>query len=307
MLPKGKNLTQFIGGRFEQFGNGLFAESFCLQAVIGKPILHLRDRVGVIKRSQRLNSGGEFAPGHTIHSDGFTHKGHIKSNPGVVNLLVDMVFVPKVLRHGKLRELLLYLHFGFHVTSVIGFEAFPLVRSIGGAVSGTSAIAFRRLTRHTEILNKVFALGELLLVEVEDSSAALERKRKTHISRPYHRAMPRGGVNVNPGLIAEHTGKTNTLKVCVEGVFDNGFIFESRQYFGRDLFTHRKVDYGYSTAVNRIAEEHNFKIRRFRIAIDPTFGEVNATEGLDINADYFHFFGYLSDGVVAELPPPPPG
>ena len=202
---------------------------------------------------------------------------------------------------------MLYLHFGFNVTCVIRFEAFPLIGSIGGAVSGTTAVAFRRLTRYTEILNKVFALGELLLVEVKDSSAALERKRKTHIRRPYHRAMPRGGVKINPGLVAEHTGKTNTFKICIESVFNNVFIFESRQYFGRDLFTHRQVDYGYSTAVNGIAEEHNLKVRRFGIAIDPTFGEVNATEGLDINADYFHFFGYLSDGVVAELPPPPPG
>ena len=202
---------------------------------------------------------------------------------------------------------MLYLHFGFNVTSVIRFEAFPLIGSIGGAVTGATAVCFCRLTRHTKILNKVFAFGELLLVEVENSSAALEGKRKTHIGRPYHCAMPRGGVKVYPGFIAEHTGKTNTLKVCIEGVFDDGFIFESRQYFVGDLFTHRQVDYGYSTAVNRIAEEHNFKIRRFRIAIDPTFGEVNATEGLDINADCFHFFGYLSDGVVAELPPPPPG
>ena len=217
-----------------------------------------------------------------------------------------MVFVPKVVRYGKLGELHLYFKFGFDVTCVVCFEAIPLFRCIGRAVSCTPTVGFCRLTRHTEIFNKVFAFGELLLIEVENSSAALKRQRKPHIRRPYHCAMPRGGGKVCPGFIAEHTGKTNTLKICVECVFNNGFIFESRQYCGRYLFSHSQVDHGYSTAVNRIAEEHNFKIRRFRIAIDPTFGEVNATEGLDINADCFHIFGYLSDGVVAESPPPPP-
>ena len=126
----------------------------------------MRDGVRIFKCSKTPYSSRQFATGYTIHLNSLFDKGHIEGNAVVVDALVDMVFIPNRVGYGKVNEALLYLHFGFNVPGVVGFEAFPLVWGIGWEVACTTTIAFRRLTRNAEILYKVFTFGELLFVEL---------------------------------------------------------------------------------------------------------------------------------------------
>ena len=47
-----------------------------------------------------------------------------------VDFLIQMVLIPYTLRNGKVPQLLLNLHFGFHIAQVIADEQRPLLRSI---------------------------------------------------------------------------------------------------------------------------------------------------------------------------------
>ena len=84
-----------------------------------KPLLHLMDGVRVFQGGKLPHLCGEFFPGTLIDGDGLFHQHHVKLDAPVVDLLVEMVFLPQKIRHGELRQLLLDRHFGFHIPLVI--------------------------------------------------------------------------------------------------------------------------------------------------------------------------------------------
>ena len=66
-----------------------------LKAMLCKPLLHLLDGVGVFQGGKLLHLCGEFLPGTLINGDGLFHQHHVKLYAPVVDLLVEMVFLPQ--------------------------------------------------------------------------------------------------------------------------------------------------------------------------------------------------------------------
>ena len=74
--------------------------------------------------------GGQFLVCTGIHADGLPHQFHIHTDTSVVDLLVEMVLVPDILRHREPGQLLLDGHLRFHIPEVVDFEPRPLLRGI---------------------------------------------------------------------------------------------------------------------------------------------------------------------------------
>ena len=227
-------------------------------------------------------------PGYTVHGNGFPYKRSVQGNAGVVDFLVDAVFVPDFLGKRKTGELLLYFGFRFHIAGIVDFEARPLFRRIARKVSGSSAVRFGWLTGDAKITDEFFSLGQFLPVQPQYGSAPLERKRQTHIGRPYHGAVPGDRGEVVSGFITEQPGEANALKIRIESALDDCFIFQCGQNMRRNFLAACEVNHRYGTAVNGITEEQNLKIRRFRISVDAAFCKVHTAEGFDIDTDCFH-------------------
>ena len=87
-----------------------------------EPLLHLLDGVRVFQGGKLTHLCGEFFSGTIINGDGLFHQHHVKLDAPVVDLLVEMVFLPQEIRHRELRQLLLDRHFGFHIPLVIRDE-----------------------------------------------------------------------------------------------------------------------------------------------------------------------------------------
>ena len=87
-----------------------------------EPFLHLLDGVRVFQGGELPHLCGEFLSGTLINGDGLFHQHHVKLYAPVVDLLVEVVFLPQEIRHGELRQLLLDRHLGFHIPLVIRDE-----------------------------------------------------------------------------------------------------------------------------------------------------------------------------------------
>ena len=115
-------LGEFRRRSFQKFLHGLLVQGVHLKAMLCKPLLHLLDGVRVFQGGKLLHLCGEFLPGTLINGDGLFHQHHVKLYAPVVDLLVEIVFLPQEIRHGELRQLLLDRHFGFHIPLVIRDE-----------------------------------------------------------------------------------------------------------------------------------------------------------------------------------------
>ena len=104
---------------FQKFLHGLLVQGVHLKAVLCEPLLHLLDGVRVFQSGKLPHLCGEILPGALIDGDGLFHQHHVKLYAPVVDLLVEMVFLPQEIRHRELRQLLLDRHFSFHIPLVI--------------------------------------------------------------------------------------------------------------------------------------------------------------------------------------------
>ena len=89
-------------------------------------------------------------------------------------------------------------------------------------------------------------------------------------------------------------GQANTFEGSVERPLDNGIISQGIKNFRRNFFALCKVNDGYFAAIDCIAEEQNFKARRFRIFINTTLGKIHVAVGLDI-------YGYVVQSIHLNL------
>ena len=79
---------------FQQFLHGFLVQGVHLKTVFCEPLLHLLDGVWVFQGSELPHLCGEFFPGTLINGDGLFHQRHVKLYAPVVDLLVEMVFLP---------------------------------------------------------------------------------------------------------------------------------------------------------------------------------------------------------------------
>ena len=214
--------------------------------------------------------------------DGCIYEGNIQPDSAIIDFLINVVFIPHELRHGELRELLLYAHLRLNITKVVGFEERPFLRGILRAVASSAAVALGRSARRAEILDEFLTLGQLLLVEVQNRADTLQRKRQSHVRRPHHRASPGRRVEVFARRHSEMPGKTDPLKVGVEGKLQHVLIGKRGGNVCRYFFAECQIDHMDFAAVNGITEEQNLEVRVFRVFVDTALAEVGAAVCFDI-------------------------
>ena len=137
-------------------------------------MLHLLHGVGVIQGGQFLHGSGEIRTGAGVHSYGLMHQLHIEGDTSVVNFLIEVILLPDHFRHRKLGELFLNGHLDLDITDVVPFEGSPLVRSVFRQVAGSTTIGLCRRTGLAEILDELFAFGQFLLSEAQNSTDAFQ-------------------------------------------------------------------------------------------------------------------------------------
>ena len=121
---------QFRRRSFQKLRYSLFAKGIGLHAVIRKPLFHLLYRVGIIQRGQFFHRLGQFRTGAPIHLNGLPHQFHIQTHAAVVDLLVEMVFLPDAVRHRIFGEPRLNGHLCLHIADVVSLERQPLIRGV---------------------------------------------------------------------------------------------------------------------------------------------------------------------------------
>ena len=100
---------------------------------------------------------------------------HIQSNAVIVDALVEMVIFPFTFQDGERHHSLLNIHFCLHVTLVIRFEGFPLIKCVRRQVSRSEMVCRSRFTRLAEISNQFLANGQLLLFNAENFADLFKR------------------------------------------------------------------------------------------------------------------------------------
>ena len=174
LLPEKENLLQLCRSGLEHFSDFLLAERIHLQTVVRKPLFHLLHGVGIVQSGQLLHGSSEIRTGAGVHSDGLMHQLHIKGDASVVDFLIEVVLLPDCFRHRELGELFLNGHLDLDITDVVPFEGVPLVGSVFRQVAGSTAIGLCRRTGLAEILDELFAFGQLLLSEAQNSTDAFQ-------------------------------------------------------------------------------------------------------------------------------------
>ena len=98
----------------------------------------------------------------------------------VVNLLIDVVFLPDLIRDREFSQPLLDAHLGLHVAQVVALEGVPFVRCVEGAVPGALAIGLRRRTGLAEEFDQLLAFGQFLLFQPQHGTDTLQGERLSH-------------------------------------------------------------------------------------------------------------------------------
>ena len=262
-----------------------------------EPFLHLLDGVRIFQSGKLPHLCGEFLPGTLIDGNGLFHQHHVKLYAPVVDLLVEIVFLPQEIRHGELRQLLLDRHLGFHVTLVIRDEGGPPYRVMLREIACPAAVGLGRLTGDTEIADERLALSHLLVFQLQNFADPLQREGQPHVRAPYQGAAPGGRVKVIPDGIfldavgrkmlrivpAQPDGKADPLEGRIIRPLDNGIIRESFDNLLRYRIAGCQVVYSSFTAVCGHAEKQNLKIRRRSVFIHAAFLHIDTGEGLQID------------------------
>ena len=225
LLSQHKHRFQRLRGSFEQLGYLLFAQRVGFQPVFRQPVFHLLHGVRVVQHGELLQLSDQFLAGAFVNGDGVAHQGHVHSDSTVVDLLIEMVLIPDFIWYRISFQPLLNAHFGFHVAQIVGFEAIPFFRRIGGRMP------LAVLAGDTKIADEVFPFSELLLIQPQCASSVLQGQRQAKIGRPDHGAVPAHRIKIaHTGIIrgrvvfvvqriavsAQPLGQTDALKIGVE-------------------------------------------------------------------------------------------
>ena len=190
LLPEDQHTLQFRRSVFNEFGHDLFTEAVSFHAVVGQPLFHLLDAIGIVQFCQTLHSFRQLGPGTGVHVDGLLDQWKVDSDTTVVDLLIDVILVPYEVRDRELLQAFLDGHLGLDVTDVVAFKGGPLDRLVFWTVTGATVVGFRGNTGLTEELDQFFTFRELLLFQPEHRADAFQRQRQSHRGRPDHGAAP---------------------------------------------------------------------------------------------------------------------
>ncbi len=77
LLAQEQNICKLRWCLFQKFIHSLFIKTVRFHTVIGKPLLHLLDAVGIFQSGHVLYGGGQLLTGQRIHFNGLRHQLHI--------------------------------------------------------------------------------------------------------------------------------------------------------------------------------------------------------------------------------------
>ena len=137
-------------------------------------MLHLLHGVRVVEIGQLFHGSGQLCTGPGIHLDRLMHQLHVDGDTAIVDLLVEVILLPNVLRNWELCELLLNGHLDFDIPDVVALERFPFIRGMPGQVPGSASVRFRWRTRLAEVFDELLALGQLLFPEPQHGTDAFQ-------------------------------------------------------------------------------------------------------------------------------------
>ena len=253
--------------------------------MLRQPLFHLLYRIGVFKAGQPLHLFRQLGAGAHVHLDGAFHQLPVDGDAPVVDLLILMVLLPHVLRHGIPAQALLNAHLRFHVPQVICFEKCPFFRRVLRQITGTTAVCFGGGTGLTEIADQLLAFAQLLLIQRQRRANAHQGQRQAEVCRPDHGAAPLCRIEE---LVVRHSqipGQAHALKVGVKRPLGNALIRKRREDFLRDTLTTGQINHLHRAVIHRIAEQQNLKIGRFAVAIHRRLAQIDAGIGFYIKAD----------------------
>ena len=224
---------------------------------------------------------------------------HVQPDATVIDFLIDVVFLPDLIRDREFSQPLLDAHLGLHVAQVVALEGVPFVRRVEGAVPGTLSVGLRRRTGLAEEFDQLLALGQLLFFQPQHGTDAFQGERQAHCGSPDHRAAPAlrvqeagyllrermfvmEGIKADP-QIPKIAGQADSFKAGVEGPLGHSIVGEGVQHIGGDLLTTGQIYHLHRTGVRTVPEEQNFKVGRLTVTVHTTFLERDVTVGLDID------------------------
>lgn len=176
-------------------------------------------------------------------------------------------------------------HLRFHIPQVIRFEKRPFFRRVLRQITSATAVCFGGSTGLTEVADQLLAFAQLLLIQRQRRAHTHQGQRQAEVCRPDHGAAPLCRIEE---LVVRHSqipGQAHALKVGVESPLDNALIRKRREDFLRDTLAAGQIDHLHRIVVHRIAKQQNLKIRRFTVAVDRRFIQVNTGIGFYIKAD----------------------
>lgn len=119
LLPEQKNFPLVRRCGFYGLGHSLFSKGIQFQPILRKPLLHLLDRIGIFQFGQPFHASKEFLTGTGIHFNGLMDQIHIQRDTPVIDLLINVIFLPDRLRDRELGKFGLNGHFHFHIAHVV--------------------------------------------------------------------------------------------------------------------------------------------------------------------------------------------
>ena len=191
--------------------------------------------------------------GTGIHINSRTNQFHVQPDATVVDLLIDVVFLPDLIRDREFSQPLLDAHLGLHVAQVVALEGVPFVRRMEGAIPGALAVCLRGSAGLAEEFDQLLAFGQFLLFQPQHGTDTLQGERQAHCGSPDHRAAPAlrvqeaghilrermfvmEGIKADPH-IPKIAGQADSFKAGVEGPLGHSIVGEGVQHIGGDLLT----------------------------------------------------------------------
>ena len=184
LLAAGQHIRHILVGVGQHFLYGLLVQGLRLDALLGEPVLHLRDAVGVLQPGAVAHTPPEVLLRLGVNVDGSLHQRHVHEDAPVVDFLVEVVLIPNEVRYGELRQPRLDAKLHLNVPGVVFLEQRPFLRVVPREVPGAPAVLLGGTAGLTEVFDEVGAFFHFLLVQLQHRAHTLEGQRQTHVRAP---------------------------------------------------------------------------------------------------------------------------
>ena len=262
----------------------LFIEAVHLHTTVSKPPFDLSRGVGVIQPSQFIGSGGDGFLVLGIAEDCVCHQFTVNQNATVVDLLVHLVEPHLTFGNWVVPQLVADLTLRIHISDTVGFEPLPLFRLVGREVSGSAAVGLGRLTWHGEEADKVCTFLQLLSLNVQHLTNAVQGEGQSQHCRLHRCTLP----SCRRQLLAQVLGNTRALKCGIERCLYHRGIFQRIQHLLGKLLPTGKIDDFSRLIIKGVGKQQYFKLRTVAIGIHAGLGQIHIRICFNINSQQGH-------------------